>query len=192
MGGRLVGHVTALLARDPSHTAPPFEIEIFAPAEPAGSRTRRFYFKGLCDTRELTMVSVLRDAMVHQLAVSVSFRDDNQLDTVELAVPAIETYLEGTTHDISGIIRWLDIREAKMGETPRGQPDTVSVNLDNGSALVLVLERRNAGTKYAQLEMLREAQRAGTQVWLNFMDYPTAPGLSIKVIVGVGVGSKPL
>lgn len=193
MGQILVGFVTAIVARDPSHAAPPIHVEIYAPAAPAGARTQRFHLEALCDTRELAMLSVLRDALVHHLTVRVDVGDDDRLNAVELNLPVRETYSEGgETHEIAGTVTWLEINEAVMGTTDRGQPDYVTVIMAGQPAMLLLLDRRNPDTKAAQLILLQEAHRQGQPLRVRFMDYPVSPGNVARVIVGVGVGTPPV
>ena len=186
------GYVTALLARDPSHAAAPLVAEIYAPSAAAGKRTRRYAIESLCEPRQLAMVAVLRDALVHHLAVKLSYHGKNELDAVELHVPVRETYAEGKLERVAGHIRWLSVDEAAMGKTARGQPDTATVRLDHGPTLMLIIERRNEDTKLTQLAMLQQAFRHEMAVHLSFRHYPVAPGRVVSVIVGVGVGEPPV
>jgi hypothetical protein len=181
-----------LLARDPSHAAAPLVAEIYAPSAAAGTRTRRYAIESLCEPRQLAMVSVLRDALVHHLAVTLSYHGNDELDAVELHVPVRETYAEGEQERLAGHIRWLSVDEAVMGKTDRGQPDTATVRLDHGPAFLLIIERRNEDTKLTQLAMLQQAFRREMPVHLSFVHYPVAPGRSVPVIVGVGVGEPPI
>lgn len=188
----IVGYITALLARDASHTAAPVVAEIYAPAGDAGTRTRRYTIESLCEPRQLVIVSVLRDALVHHLAVKLSYHGNNELDAVELHLPVRETYLEGEPERVAGHIRWLSLNEAVMGKTDRGQPDTASVGLDNEPPFLLIIERRNEETKLAQLAMLQEAFRHEMPVHVSVVHYPVAPGHAVPVIVGVGLGEPPV
>ncbi len=187
----IVGYVTALLARDSSHEAAPLVAEIYAPAEAAGKRTRRFVLEALCEPRELAMVSVLRDALVHHLAVKLSYHGNDELDAVELHVPVRETYAEGQAERVAGHVRWLSVNESMMARTDRGQPDTVTVQLENEPPYLLIIERRNEDTKLAQLAMLRDAFRSEMPVHLSVAPYPVSPGQVVPIIVGVGLGEPP-
>lgn len=186
-----VGQVTALVARDSSHAAAPAVVELYVPSAPAGSRTRRFDIEALCEPRDLAIVSVLRDALVHHVQVEVSAHGD-RLDAVEIHLPVSETYSGGHRHEVSGRITWLAIGEAEVTGTGRGQPDLVTVIVENRPAMLLVLERRQPETKRAQLALLQHAQATGTPVHITWADYPVAPGNVQRLIVEVGVGTKPL
>ena len=193
MGTQLNAFVTALTTRDPSHAASPIDIEVFAPAAPAGNRTQRFHIDALCDTRQLAMVSVLRDALVHHLTVQLAAGDDGSVNAVEVHLPARETYDEGgATHEVAGRVTWLEVNEATMGTTARGQPDYATVILAGRPAMLLLLERRNADTKRAQLAMLQQAQHQDQPVRVRFMDHPVSPGNVVRVIVAVGLGTPPV
>lgn len=189
----VVGYVTALHARDQRSPAEPVIVEVYVPGAGAGARVERWHLAGVSDNRELVMVSILRDALVHRLPVSMAVDDaTNRLAAVEIHVPTRETYEEGPTTRMSGRIRWLAVDEAPMGTNERGQPDLATVELAGSpEAVHLVLERRNCATKRTQLEFLERAFRAGDSVTLAVRDYPTAPGRSVKVIVGVGLGTAP-
>jgi hypothetical protein len=187
----LVGYVTALLTRDPSHEAAPVVVEIYVPAESPGQRTRRFNLGSLCEPRELAMVSVLRDALVHHLAVNLSYHGSDELDAVELHLPVRETYSEGQAQGAAGRIRWLSVNESVMSNTQRGQPDTVTVQLEHEPPFILIIERRNEDTKLAQLELLRDAFLNERPVHLSVVPYRVAPGRDVPVIVGVGLGEPP-
>lgn len=187
----LIGHVTALLARDPRHEAAPVVVELYLPAAPAGTRTRRFDIEALCEPREVAMVSVLRDALIHHLLVTASVQGD-RLDAVEVHLPVWETYADGPRHDVSGRITWLAIGESAAGVSDRGQPDLVTVIVDNRPAMLLVLERRRPETKHAQLALLQHAFATQTPVHITWADFPVSPGNVQRLIVQVGVGTKPL
>jgi hypothetical protein len=187
----LIGHVTALLARGPSHEAAPVVVELYIPAEPPGSRTRRFDIEALCEPRELAMVSVLRDALVHHLVVEASVQG-NRLDAVEVHLPVWETYADGPRHEVSGRITWLAIAESAAGVPERGQPDLVTVIVENRPAMLLVLERRQPQTKHAQLALLQHAFATQTLVHITWAEFPVSPGNVQRLIVEAGVGTKPL
>ena len=172
----LVGYVTALLTRDPSHEAAPVVVEVYVPAESPGQSTRRFNLESLCEPRELAMVSVLRDALVHHLAVNLSYHGSDELDAVELHLPVRETYSEGQAQGAAGRIRWLSVNESVMSNPQRGQPDAVTVQLEQEPPFILIIERRNEDTKLAQLELLRDAFLNERPVHLSVVPYRVAPG----------------
>lgn len=193
MARNYVGYVTAIHARDQRFPAEPLLVEAYLPSASAGSRVKRWHLSAVSDNREVVMVSLLRDALIHHLPVFMAVDDgQDRLAAVELRLPARETYEEGQTHRLNGRVRWIGLDEAPMGSTDRGQPDVATVLLEGQPDTThLVLERRNPETKRAQLDLLERAFRAGDVVTLTARDYPTGAGRSAKVIVGVGLGSPP-
>jgi len=189
-----VGYVTGLHARDQRYPSEPFLVEAYVPSEKAGKRLKRLHLASVSDDCELVMISVLRDALVHRLPVFMAVDDKkDRLAAVEIHLPARETYEEGGTERLSGRVRWLSVDEVPMGATERGQPDMVTVRLDGSTKPVyLILERRNSATKTAQLELLERAVRDDDVVTLEVRQYRIGPGSSVKVIVGVGVGTPPM
>ncbi len=193
MSRTYIGFVTAIHARDQRFPDEPLLVEAYLPSAPAGDRVKRCHLAAVSDNREVIMVSLLRDALVHRLPVFMAVDDgQDRLAAVELHLPTRETYEEAPTHRRSGRIRWIGVDEAPMGTNDRGQPDIATVVLEGqAGTLHVILERRNPATKQAQLDLLERAFRAGDVVTLTTRDYPVGAGRSVQVVVGVGLGSPP-
>jgi len=188
--GEIYGFVRAIESRDPSHTAPPFVIELYSPTAKPGERTKRFQLEEVCDNRELVLVSVLRDALIHSLPVKVGYNNDSKLiDSVEVRTRT--DYEEWQKETIIGKIKMISVDEFGLGEGNIINPNLATVVVLSGSdvKLFLNLQRAERETKLAQLSLLQQAYKDQTEVTLKYENRPVGGGKTVKVIIGVQLGA---
>jgi len=187
--GEIYGFVRAIEGRDPSHTAPPFVIELYSPTAKPGERTKRFQLEEVCDNRELVLVSVLRDALIHSLPVKVGYNNDSKLiDSVEVRTRT--DYEEWQKETIIGKIKMISVDEFGLGEGNIINPNLATVVVLSGSdvKLFLNLQRAERETKLAQLSLLQQAYKDQTEVTLKYENRPVGGGKTVKVMIGVQLG----
>ena len=188
--GEIYGFVRAIESRDPSHIAPPFVIELYSPTAKPGERTKRFQLEEVCDNRELVLVSVLRDALIHSLPVKVGYNNDSKLiDSVEVRTRT--DYEEWQTETIIGKIKMISVDEFGLGEGNIINPNLATVVVLSGSnvKLFLNLQRAEKETKLAQLSLLQQAYKDQSEVTLKYENRPVGGGKTVKVIIGVQLGA---
>jgi len=188
--GEIYGFVRAIESRDPSHTAPPFVIELYSPTAKPGERTKRFQLEEVCDNRELVLVSVLRDALIHSLPVKVGYNNDSKLiDSVEVRTRT--DYEEWQKETIIGKIKMISVEEFGLGEGNIINPNLATVVVLSGSGvkLFLNLQRAERETKLAQLSLLQQAYKDQSEVTLKYENRPVGGGKTVKVIIGVQLGA---
>ena len=188
--GEIYGFVRAIESRDPSHTAPPFVIELYSPTAKPGERTKRFQLEEVCDNRELVLVSVLRDALIHSLPVKVGYNNDSKLiDSVEVRTRT--DYEEWQKETIIGKIKMISVDEFGLGDGNIINPNLATVVVLSGSdvKLFLNLQRAERETKLAQLSLLQQAYKDQTEVTLKYENRPVGGGKTVKVIIGVQLGA---
>lgn len=189
LGEIIFGFVRAIECRDPSHTAPPLVVELYSPTARPGERTKRFHLEEVCDNRELVLVSVLRDALIHSLPVKIGYNVHNKLiDSVEVRTRT--GYEEWETETITGKIKMISVNEFGIGEGNSVNPNLASVVLwsDFDVRLFLNLQRAERVTKLAQLSMLQWAYKNEFDVTLRYENMPVGGGKTVKVITGVQFG----
>ncbi len=189
MGEIIYGFVRAIESRDPSHTAPPFVVELYSPAAKPGERTKRFHLEEVCDNRELVLVSVLRDALIHSLPVKVGYNADRKfIDSVEVRTRT--GYEEWEMGTVTGKIKMISVDEFGLGEKNIVNPNLATVVISSGSdvKLFLNLQRAEKETKFAQLSLLQQAYKDESEVTVRYENMPIGGGKIAKVIVGVQFG----
>lgn len=189
LGKIIFGFVRAIESRDPSHTAPPFVVELYSPTSKPGERTKRFHLEEVCDNRELVMVSVLRDALIHSLPVKIGYNMDNKLiDSVEVRTRT--GYEEWEKERITGKIKMISVDEFGIGEGNSINPNLATIVLwsDHDVTLFLNLQRAERETKLAQLSMLQQAYKDESDVTVRYENMPVGGGKIVKVIIGVQLG----
>lgn len=208
----IFGFVRAILSRDPRHTAPPFEVEIYSPRAPLGQRTKRLHLKGVRDNRELVLVSVLRDALIHAFPVELGYDDEQskQIDHVEIrtrtsfAEAEIDHFFAGESvkkgGSIEGKVITISVDEFGMGKGNVWNGGEVVVIIspkeeDNAKEplwLHLDLQRPDKEVKMAQLSLLRHAYEDGSDVMVVYENLGNQ-GWIVRVIMGQTVlgGGKP-
>jgi len=190
--GEIYGFVRAIESRDPSHTAPPFVIELYSPTAKPGKRTKRFQLEQVCDNRELVLVSVLRDALIHCLPVKIGYNNDSKLiDSVEVRTRT--DYEEWQKETIIGKIKMISVEEFGLREGNIINPNLATVVILSGSSvkLFLNLQRAERETKLAQLSLLQQAYKDQSDVTLKYENRPVGGGKTVKVILGVQLGTTP-
>ena len=188
--GEIYGFVRAIESRDPSHTAPPFVIELYSPTAKPGKRTKRFQLEQVCDNRELVLVSVLRDALIHCLPVKIGYNNDSKLiDSVEVRTRT--DYEEWQKETIIGKIKMISVEEFGLREGNIINPNLATVVVLSGSGvkLFLNLQRAERETKLAQLSLLQQAYKDQSDVTLKYENRPVGGGKTVKVIIGVQLGA---
>lgn len=188
-----IGYVRAILSRSPTHAAASFVVELYSPGAKPGQRTKRYDLDKVGDNRELVMVSVLRDALIHSLPVCLGFDKSQKISDVELFAAA--PYDDWPTDSITGYITMISIDEGGLGTTTAPQPDLATVFLTTHDGvkqkLYLNLQEARPITKATQLDLLRHAYHAGdTQVTVAYQTRPVSPGKVARLIVGVQLGSS--
>ncbi len=188
---QVFGFVRAILGRDTRHTAPPFVVEIYSPNAQPGERTKRFHLAEVDNNRELVLVSVLRDALVHSLPVELGCDDEGRIDHIEVRTRAF--YDEWEKGSVTGKVKGLSIDEHGLGEANQVNPDVVMVVMESGSRseeLYLNLQRSETETKMAQLSLLRHAYENDLDATVSYQNQPLGGGKSVKVIIGVQLGTS--
>jgi hypothetical protein len=186
---QVFGFVRAILSRDPRHTAAPIVVEIYSPKETPGARTKRFDLSSVCENRELVLVSILRDALVHSLPIELGCDDEGRIDHVEIRTRAF--YEEWEEATITGKVEMISVDEFGVGNGNFLNPNiaTVSVRTQRKSEkLHLNLQRAEKETKIAQLSLLESAYHSGSDVTIKYHIYPIGGGKTAKVIIGVQLG----
>ncbi|MDQ1280932.1 MAG: hypothetical protein QG670_2195 [Thermoproteota archaeon] len=188
----IFGFVRAILSRNPRHTAEPFVVEIYSPKSIPGERIKRFSLETLHDNRELVLVSVLRDALIHSLPVELGCDDAGRIDHVEIR--STSDYEEWDIGIITGEIQMISIDEFGMGQNNFDNPDLATVIMKSESTveLYLNLQRSERGTKTAQLLLLQQAYEKQWVVTVKFYNQPVQGRAPAKVIVSVQVGQPTL
>jgi hypothetical protein len=192
MGEIIHGFVRAIESRDPSHTAPPFVVELYSPNAKPGERTKRFHLEEVCDNRELVLVSVLRDALVHSLPVRLGYDKGKMLiDSVEVRTRTF--YEQWETGKITGAVKVISVDEFGLGKGNVINPNLVTVVIGSGSGtdttLYLNLQRAGTETKMAQLSMLKQAYQNNSVVTIRYENKPVGGGKTVKLIIGVQLGA---
>jgi hypothetical protein len=189
LGEIIFGFVRAIESRDPSHIAPPFVVELYSPTAKPGERTKRFHLEEVCDNRELVLVSVLRDALIHSLPVKIGYNRDNKLiDSVEVRTRT--SYEEWEKENITGKIKMISVDEFGIGEGNTINPNLATIVLwsNYDAKLFLNLQRAERETKLAQLSMLQQAYKDEADVTLRYENMPVGGGKTVRVIIGVQLG----
>lgn len=199
----IFGFVRAIRSRDPRHTAPPFVVEIYSPRAPLGKRTKRFHLKRVRDNRELVLVSVLRDALIHALPVELGYDDaqSKQIDHVEIrtrtsfAEAEIDYFFAGEPvkkrGSIEGKVITISVRELGMGKGNvwnGGEAVVIISPKEEDTAkeplwLHLDLQRPDKEVKMAQLSLLRHAYEDGSDVMVVYENVGNRQWI-VRVIVG--------
>lgn len=199
----IFGFVRAIQSRDPRHTAPPFVVEIYSPRAPLGKRTKRFHLKGVRGNRELVLVSVLRDALIHALPVELGYDDaqSKQIDHVEIrtrtsfAEAEIDYFFAGEPMkkrgSIEGKVITISVRELGMGKGNvwnGGEAVVIISPKEEDKAkeplwLHLDLQRPDKEVKMAQLSLLRHAYEDGSGVMVVYENAGNRQWI-VRVIVG--------
>lgn len=187
----IFGFVRAIRSRDPRHTAPPFVVEIYSPGAKPGKRTKRFHLEEVCDNRELVLVSVLRDALIHSLPVELGCDKDGRIDHVEIRTTTYYEEWKGET--ITGGVKMISVDESVLGQAKWVNSDLATVVISSGfdTTLYLILQRAERETKMAQLSLLRHAYENDSDVTVKYQEHPLGGGATAKVIVGVRLGPAP-
>jgi len=186
----IFGFVRAILSRDPRHTAPPLVVEIYSPRAQPGQRTKRFHMEEVCDNRELVLVSVLRDALIHSYPVELGCDEDGRIDHVEIRTRVF--YEEWEEETITGKVTLISVDEFGFGKDNFVNPDIATVIISSGATvkLYLNLQRAEKETKMAQLSLLQHAYENGSNVTVKYQNHPLGGGKIAKVIVGVQLGES--
>jgi hypothetical protein len=182
------GFVRAILSRGPTHTEDPFIVEIYSPKAEPGTRTKRFSLGNLQDNRELVLVSVLRDALVHSFPVELGCDDAGRIDHVE--VRASTDYEEWEVGSLTGEIKTISIDESGIGMNNFDNPDlaTVVISSEPPVKLFLNLQRAERLTKMAQLSLLQQAFENKWTLTIRYYNQPVEGLEPVKVIIGVQIG----
>jgi len=189
MAKKVNGFVRAIVSRDPSHKAPPFVVEIYSPKAKPGERTKRFHLKEVCDNRELVLVSVLRDAMIHSYPVQLNCDDTGCINSVDMRSTTF--YEEWKTGTITGKVKMISIDEFGIGKANVENPDIVTIVISKQKSetmLYLNLQRSVRETKIAQLSLIQQAFKNESDVTIKYHKYPMGKGEISKVIIGVQLG----
>lgn len=190
MPKKVFGYVRAILSRDPRHTAPPFVVEIYSPKAKPGKRTKRFNLKEVCDNRELVLVSLLRDAMIHSLPVELSCDDEGFIDSIDMRSTTF--YEEWKIETITGKIKMISVDEFGLGKANQENPDLATVVISSKSdiKLYLNLQRPIIETKIAQLSLLQHAYENNSDITIKYHNRPVGGGKAVKIINGVQLGES--
>ena len=188
MSRKVYGFIRAILSRDPSHTAPPFVVEIYSPTVKPGERTKRFNLKEVCDNRELVLVSILRDAMIHSLPVELSCDDEGFINSIEMRTTTF--YEEWKIETVTGKVKMISVDEFGLGKGNQDNPDlaTVFISSKPNMKLYLNLQRPIKETKLAQLSLLKHAYKNNSFITIKYQNQPIAAGKVAKIIYGVQLG----
>jgi hypothetical protein len=167
-------------------------VEIYSPKAEPGQRIKRFSLGELQDNRELVLVSVLRDALVHSFPVELGCDDAGCIDHVE--VRASTDYEEWEVGTLTGEINMISIDESGIGMSNFDNPDlaTVVIASDPVITLFLNLQRAERLTKMAQLSLLQQAFENKWTVTIKYYNQPVEGLEPVKVIIGVKIGQGPL
>jgi hypothetical protein len=199
----IFGLVRAIRSRDPRHTAPPFVVEIYSPIAPLGEQTKSFNLEEVRDNRELVLVSVLRDALIHELPVELGYDEQSkQIDHVEIRTSWAEAFLDILLKHF--VVHGAEL--VKKGGSIEGKVITISVD-ESGMGEVIIspkeedkakeplwlhldLQKPDKEVKMAQLSLLRHAYEDGTDVIVVYENVGNRQRI-VRVIVGqtvFGVG----
>lgn len=188
MSKKVYGFIRAIVSRDPRHTAPPFVVEIYSPKAKPGERTKRFNLKEVCDNRELVLVSILRDAMIHSLPVELSCDNEGFIDSIDMRSTTF--YEEWKIKTITGKVKMISVDEFGLGEANQDNPDlaTVVISSKSDMKLYLNLQRPIRETKIAQLSLLQHAYENNSGITIKYHNRPIGGGKAVKIIDGVQLG----
>lgn len=189
MAKKVNGFVRAIVSRDPSHKAPPFVVEIYSPKAKPGKRTKRFHLKEVCDNRELVMVSVLRDAMIHSFPLKLSCDDKGYIDSIDMRSKTF--YEEWETGTITGKVKMISVEEFGLGKNNIENPDVATIAISSAGSekmLYLNIQRPIRETKIAQLSLIQNAYESKSDVIIKYHKYPMGGGKISRVIIGVQLG----
>lgn len=187
-----IGYVRAILSRSPSHTAASFVVELYSPSAQPGQRTQRYDLDKVGDNRELVMVSILRDALIHSLAVHLGFDQSKKITDVEILAAA--PYDEWPMATVTGQVVMITVNEGGLGTTNVSSPDLATIVITehdgNKQTLYLNLEEAQPQTKQAQLALLRHVYASEAKLTVTYQNRPVSPGKTARIIVGVQIGDS--
>ena len=169
----LYGYVRALTAMDPRHVTPAVGIELYQPHEPPESRIKLLTFTDVGGNRELVVLSILRDALIHSLPVRVGYVGADSLDHV--VIRSRNFYDEGELQTTRGLIEGISVDEYGIGEENCDVPDIGVVQLrqaDTGHSIQLHLnfQRGSSDTKMAEFSLLQYAYEESLQTEITYQE----------------------
>ncbi len=192
-GGKVHGFVVAMQAYSPDR-APALAVQILVPSEIEEKRLQWFSTYEVKDNRELIWVSILRDAMVHSLPISLSYDNLRQIVVIETRSPVYHTLGERIT--LSGIINEITVNEVGLWKENIDTPDTATIvmtapNKSTRITGILAMQSPDKDIKIAQLEILRQAYHDQSLVTITCCKMPVMGNSkkTVNVITGVQVGS---
>ncbi len=166
----------------------------------ARSGEHDFTLEKVVDNRELVLVSLLRDAMVHRLTIQVGYSYTGAQDPGWGEVHGIEVlgppFYRGVMSSREDHVAGLSIYEHfawkdEFAILEDGIIDAVAITLQNwpGTVLVLPLRQSNRETKLEQLHLLQRAWVEHFKVRITYCDISRRfeEGGYAPIITGVGV-----